>query len=183
MNEQLYNDAYDRYGFGLSHNLFNQEYPLNGYDIMSICGMEIGFTLESEFEIGKMHNDALAVLVNDQEDVHHWACLVRNWNSYCYFDSFGEKPKNKNLLAIIDRYMNKELQSESAVTCGRWVGHFLRYFGINEDAYSALFKGCKERDRYITLVTGQLASFTLRDMLAKGEVDRVSRLWKDDDGS
>jgi hypothetical protein len=158
------------------NKLYDEDYPLTGYDIMSIIGYPVGIVKESDITStdivhGKMHNNALIVLINDQEEIRHWTCVVKDNESFCYFDSFGERPQNEVLTRVIDRYMNNSLQHDNASTCGRWVGHFIRFYGINEDAYAALFKKlskkCSKRssrsgaDRYITLVTGDLARFNI----------------------
>jgi hypothetical protein len=155
--------------FAQSRNgLYEEDYQLTGYDIMSIIGYPVGITKESDITSldvvhGKMHNNALIVLINDMEEVRHWTCIVKDNESYCFFDSFGDRPKNEVLVGLIDRYMNDALQHDNANTCGRWVGHFIRFYGINEDAYAALFKKLSKkcRDRYITLVTGDLARFNI----------------------
>jgi len=146
--------------------LYNEDYALTGLDIFSIIGYPVGLCRESDIDsedyiTTHMLNNCLIVLINDMEEIRHWTCIIQDNESFCYFDSFGEKPKNPHMLAKIDRYMNHSLQHDKATTCGRWVGHFIRFYGINEDSYAALFKHCKRPDRYITIVTGDVARFNI----------------------
>jgi hypothetical protein len=144
---------------------YDEDYQLCGYDIFSIIGYSVGIALESDIESvnwikDRMDNNAVIILLNDRETVKHWACIVKDNESYCFFDSLGDRPTNPYLVSLIDRYMNKALQHYNTNTCGRWVGHFIRFYCINEDSYAALFKGCKDPDGYITQVTGDLVRFT-----------------------
>lgn len=149
---------------------YDEDYSLSGYDIFDIIGYEVGVILESKIHseadlYASMHNNALLILINDQEPIHHWTSLTLDGQSIVYFDPFGETPKNPYIRKITDRYMNHQLQNIKASTCGRWVAHFIRFYCINEDAYAALFRNNKGTglirypDGYITKVTGDIWYF------------------------
>ena len=152
--------------------LYDPSYTLCALDIYSIIGYRVGLILESELNHMEVddrtiknliRNGALLILWGESaRSVGHWGCITLNGDNLVYFDSFGREPPHKVLAGIINLYMNKKLQHDSASTCGRWVAHFIRYYAIDEDAYVSLFSKCRDKDGYITAATGNLASFNRR---------------------
>lgn len=116
---------------------------------------------------GKGH--AILFIEYPDQKIGHWVIMVRhhlsNNNGYSkngqiyYFDSFGEKPKNKNIEKVVLKsypellYNDKTFQPEDSNACGR---HCLMVASLNKLGYDP----------------HQIEDILLKTFKKKGELDK-----------
>lgn len=125
--------------------------PLTQYDVQDIVGSPIGMSLYDDPNILRTFLDGKCLIFQKGEDeVGHWCCMYLKGNTITVFNPFGYKPTGifYNILVHSKykvRYMDFQLQSLEANTCGRWCGLFLRYMW-HEDYFIEMFKNYTDED-------------------------------------